>query len=123
MTNQRLQVIGFFILLGLAAIAALLMWWPFLKVVALGGILAILFLPVYNRILKHTKSEGFSAFTTMTLILLIVILPLYAVGQLLFNELVNVYNLYRNGQINLDQTTIVNHLPPQVQAVANTVLG
>ena len=43
MTNQRLQVIGFFTLLGIAVFVVLMMFLPFFKIVALAAILAILF--------------------------------------------------------------------------------
>src|SRR3989344_8944691 len=102
MTNQRLQVIGFFTLLAAAALLVALMWWPFLTLVALGGILAVLFSPIHNRLSKKIKSEGWSAFLTVILILLIVFIPLYFVAQILVTELINLYGLFQAGEISIN---------------------
>ncbi|MCL5666543.1 MAG: AI-2E family transporter [Patescibacteria group bacterium] len=123
MTNKRLQVISFFSLLAVAALVVLLMWWPYLKVIALAAILAILFLPLHKRISREIKWPSLAAFVTTLLILLIVIIPLYIIGQLLFNELSSVYDLVKSGQLNLDQTAIVSHLPAQVREYANNILS
>ena len=123
MTNQRLQVIGFFILLGVASLVVILMWWPFLTLVALGGILAVLFAPVHKMLSKKIKSESWSAFLTIILILLIVFIPLYFVAQVLITELVNLYNLFQAGEISINKTVIIQHLPLEVRDGAESILS
>ncbi len=121
MTNHRLQIIGFFTLLSIATLVVLFMVWPFLKVIALASILAILFLPVYKRIQNKTGSEALAATITLVIVLLIVIIPLIILGDLLVKELVDLYNKFRGGAVNLDGTAILNNLPPQFRGIVENL--
>jgi predicted PurR-regulated permease PerM len=118
MTHQRLQLVALSIIFAVITVMVVLMWWPYLTLLAMGAILAILFQPVYKNIAKKTKREAFAAWLTIILILLIVILPLYFVGQTLFNELVALYNRYRSGGINWSASEFVQNLPPSLRGVA-----
>ncbi len=115
MVNQKQQTIIFGLLLGLVAFLILLVWLPFLKLLALGAILAVLFNPVFKRISKEVKHDSVAAFFTIVLILLLVILPLYLVGQTLFNEIVSLYNQYKTGGLVFNKTAFVQSLPSQIQ--------
>lgn len=123
MTNQRLQVIGFFVLLGILGLVAAFMWWPYLKLIALAVILAVLFLPIQKRIAQNTGHEVFATWTTIILILFIVMVPLYLIGQLAFNELLGIYQNLRDGGFSLDRSAIINSLPPQLQSVAGSLVN
>lgn len=119
MTNQRLQIIAFYILLGAAALVVFLMWLPFLKLVALGAILAVLFLPVYRNISKRSGNELLASWLTIIIILLIVIVPLYIIGQLLFNELYSLIGrVTESGGINTQD--LVSRLPESLQGPAGS---
>lgn len=115
MTNQRQQTIAFFLLLGLTALLVLLVWLPFLKLLALGAILAVLFFPIHRRLAAEIKSEAWAALLTIILILLIVMVPLYLVGQALFGEIYNLYSQYKQGGLLIDKTAIIHSLPLQLQ--------
>lgn len=119
MNNQRAQLIGFYVLLAIVTILVFMVWLPFLKLFALGAILAILFLPVQRRLTKETRSETLAAWLTIILILLIVIVPLYVFGQLLFNELISLYGQFSQGTLSIDQGTIIHHLPQVLQDPAS----
>jgi predicted PurR-regulated permease PerM len=119
MNNQRAQLIGFYVLLGIVTVLVLMVWLPFLKLFALGAILSILFLPVHRAITKRTHNEAFAAWLTIIIILLIVIVPLYIFGQLLFNELVSLYGQFSQGTLSIDQGTIIHHLPQSLQDPAS----
>lgn len=121
MTNQRLEVIGFFILLGIFALVTAFMWWPFLKLLAVAGILAILFLPIHRRIQQRTGSEIASTWLTILIILFIVMVPVYLLGQLLFNELIGLYNGVKDSGFTLSGTKLIQELPPQFQNVAHNL--
>lgn len=118
MTHQRLQLIVLSLIFGVVALAVVLMWWSFLKLVAIGAILAILFAPVYKNVVKKLRNEPFAAILTIFLILLIVIVPLYLIGQLLFNQLIDLYNQFRDGGITINRTQLIQDLPPQLRSVA-----
>jgi len=61
MPNKKSQTIGFFILLALAGLAVLYVFWPFWKLLAFALILAVLFHPLYHRLEEHSKMPNMSA--------------------------------------------------------------
>lgn len=121
-TNKR-QTITFFLLLSAVAGAVFFIWIPFLKLLALGTILAVLFSPVHQRILKKVSNESLAAFVTIGLILLIIFAPLYLLGQALFNELSALFNSYSQSGIVFSKTEFINSLPLPVQDFAVSFLS
>ena len=90
-------------LLLVIAISLAFAWilWPFFGVVLWGTILAILFAPVYRRLLKILgQRRTVTALATVTIVLLIVILPLTLIGALLVQEGLNVYEKFQSGELN-----------------------
>ncbi len=121
MNHRRIQLVGFLVVFVATGLVVVLMWWPFLKLLITAIILAILFLPVYDRLTKKLKNEAFSAILTILLILLIVVGPLYVLGQLLFNELIGFYNQL-GGSVQISQNEIIRSLPSQFQPAATNFL-
>lgn len=119
MFNERLQSIGFFILLGTSAILAAFLFWPFLEIIAFAGIIAVLFRPWFLKMSKHFNSDNWAALITVLAAVFIVLIPLFFVAYVLYFEIVNVYTNITNGSFNLDQGAIVSHLPQALQNVAN----
>jgi predicted PurR-regulated permease PerM len=120
-TQQNKQLIGFFALLGIVGIIALLMVWPFWQMLALAGIFAVLFHPLYVRVQRDIKNVNWAAVATIFIILIVAFLPLWLIGQVLFNELVDVYNKFRLGELVLDQSKLASYLPQQFQETAQTL--
>ena len=90
-------------LLLVIAISLAFAWilWPFFGVVLWGTILAILFAPVYRRLLKILgQRRTVTALATVTIVLLIVILPLTLIGALLVQEGLSVYEKFQSGELN-----------------------
>jgi predicted PurR-regulated permease PerM len=76
--------------------------WPFYGAVFWGTILAILFAPLNRRLLSSMgKRRTLAALTTVTIVLLIVILPLTLIGALLVQEALSVYARFQSGELNL----------------------
>jgi len=123
MTHQRLQLIAFLILFVAVGVIAILIWWPYLTLLFIAIILAILFRPVYEWLVKKFKSESFAAILTIVLILIIVIGPLYLMGQLVFYELIGLYNQIKGSGVSISQTELVASLPGQMQPVATNLLA
>jgi len=123
MNNPKLQTIGFFVLLGVAAILALLMLWPFLQLIALAAILAVLFSPWHKRITAKFKSQTWSALLTVLFVLVIVLVPLGLLGYLLYGEVGSLYRSIVTGGFHLDQALIVSRLPTNVQEIGNNFLN
>lgn len=119
MFNERLQSIGFFVLLGAALIVSIVMFWPFLEIVAISGIIAVLFRPWFFKLNKHFESENIAALLTVFAAVIMVIIPLFFIGYVLYAETVNVYQNVSNGSFNIDREAIVNNLPVSMQQVAN----
>lgn len=115
MNYKRLQMLSFLSILLVAFIVALLIFKPFFNVLAFSAIVAILFAPVYQRINNRLKSNNWSAAATLLIIILIIVIPLSLFGQLLFNELVDVYNSIRDGSLVIDRGRIMQGLPEQAQ--------
>lgn len=121
MTNQRLQIIAFYVLLTAALVVVFMMWLPFLKLIALGAILAVLFLPFYKNLLRRTGQEVLAAWLTIFIILLIVIVPLAILGQLLISEVVGMIKQIDSASWN--PHALVSHLPQQYQDYAARFVG
>ena len=124
MNTPNLQNISLYILLAVFGLIAGLMFFPFLNIIALGAILAVLFFPLKLRIAKYIKSETLASLTTLVLASLIVIVPLYGIGQLAFNE---IYNLYshrsEHGQIIFNAESLVRNLPAPLAGVVQDILN
>jgi predicted PurR-regulated permease PerM len=123
LAKHRAQNISFYLLLAIVGLTVVFMFLPFFKLIALGGILAVLFHPLKLRISKHVKSETLSSLMTLVLALLIIIVPIYAVGQLAFNEIFSVYNQARTGGFVFSQAEFLNHLSGTSRTVVEGFLN
>lgn len=75
--------------------------WPFFGAVLWGTILAILFAPLYRRLVKAMgQRRTVAALETVMIVLLIVILPLTLVGALLLQEALGVYEKFQSEEFN-----------------------
>ncbi len=115
MNNQRLQTIGFYILLGIGTLVAIFLFWPFLKLLALAGILAVLFRPWHKAMQKRIVSKTGSALATVFFVLILILIPLSFLGYILYKEFANLYANVTSGAVSLDQSTIISHLPTSIQ--------
>ncbi|MCC7356726.1 MAG: AI-2E family transporter [Candidatus Doudnabacteria bacterium] len=115
MNYKRLQMFSFLTILIVALIIALAIFRPFFNVLAFGAIVAILFMPIDQRLEKRFKSPNLAAALTLLLIVAIIVVPLTLFGQLIFNELNDVYHSIREGSLVIDQGKIISSLPSQIQ--------
>lgn len=122
--KNRLQNISFYILLAIVGLTVVFMYLPFFRVIALGGILAVLFYPLKTKIVKYVKSETTASLITLILAILIIAIPLYIVGQLVYNEIAGVYSQQASqGSVTTGLNTFISHLSPQLQTVAHNLLN
>ncbi len=117
MTNQRMQVVGFFVLFATVLAVVLIMVLPFFKLLALAAILAIMFSPIHLRVLQRLGSKSLSALITVLLMFAILLVPLWLFGQVLFSELVSLYGKFRQNQAIFDQTALISSLPAGLQGL------
>ncbi len=91
-------------LLLVIAVSLAFAWilWPFYGAVFWGTILAILFAPLYRRLLRFMgQRRTIAALATVMIILLIVILPVTLIGALLVQEGLGLYEKFQSGELNL----------------------
>jgi len=78
--------------------------WPFFGAVLWGTILAILFFPLYRRLLKSmAHRRTLAAVVTVLIVLLLVIVPLILIGAMLLQEALSVYERFQSGELNPGQ--------------------
>lgn len=119
--HKRFQVVAFLLLLLVFAGLVFSVIRPFLNMLVVSFILAIIFRPVFHAFNRKLKSHSLSAIATVGVILIIILVPLWLFGQLLFNELVDVYNSIRSGSFVIDQKQIIGSLPVQVRQFIESV--
>jgi len=91
----------FLILVVIVSLAFVWILWPFFGAILWGTILAILFAPLYRWLVDFLKQRRtVAALATVTIVLLIVILPLTLIGGLLVQEGLGVYEKFQAGDLN-----------------------
>ncbi|CAN5784406.1 AI-2E family transporter [soil metagenome] len=92
----------FHVLLVAVSLAFLWILWPFYGAVLWGIIIAIVFAPLYRRLLRSMRQRRtLASLATVAIILLIVILPLTLVTASLVQEGTSLYQRIESGEVNL----------------------
>lgn len=120
-THKRIQVITFLLLLlGILGLVFAVVR-PFLSMLIVAFILAVIFRPLFHRFETKLKSPGWSALATVGVMLVIILLPLWLFGQILFNELVSLYQNIHSGNFVINQQDIISSLPEQVRGLIENI--
>jgi predicted PurR-regulated permease PerM len=91
---------SFALLLVLLSVAVAVILWPFFGAVFWAGVLALLFAPVYARLLERWRGRRIlAALATLSIVLVMVILPLALVATSLLQEVTALYQRVRTGEI------------------------
>ena len=118
---------AFLLLLVAVTLAFGLILRPFYGAVFWGMVLAILFAPLYRRILQAMGGRStWAALTTMALVMVVVVLPLVFIATTLVQETSSVYKRIQSGELNfaLMLQQIFNALPESlVQLLDRFQLG
>lgn len=87
-----------FVLIALLAMAAVVFFMvqPYLSLLVLAVVLAVIFEPLHIRLLKQLKSPSLSAFLTTLVVLALVLLPLLLFGYQLIQESASLYGYLAN---------------------------
>ena len=92
------------LLLLVAAVSLIFAWilWPFFSAILWATVLAIVFAPLYRRILRSIgQHPNLAAFTTLLIIVTLVILPLSLTATSLVQEATSLYDRLQSGELNL----------------------
>jgi len=99
---RGLEEKSFLLLLVAVSLAFAWILWPLSGAILWGTVLAIVFAPLYRRLLRSTRQRpNIAALATVTIILLIVILPLTVIGALVLREAAGVYGKIQSGELDL----------------------
>ena len=74
--DRRAAIVFLFALLGVTLAFLLIIGWPFLRPLAYAFIMATVFHPIYQRLLKHMKSATRAALLSTAIVFLLIVLPL-----------------------------------------------
>jgi predicted PurR-regulated permease PerM len=88
--------------------------WPFYGAIVWATVLAVLFTPLFRRILGSMPQwRNLAALTTLLIIVVLVILPLTLIIDLLLREAAGLYQGYQSGELrfNLDLQQVRDALP------------
>ncbi len=98
--SSRLEDRSFLLLLTLVTLAFLWVLWPYYGAVFWGSVLAILFNALFIRLLrKMPQKRTLAAFVTLSIILVLVILPVGLISALLTQEAANMYQRVQSGDL------------------------
>lgn len=107
-----------FALLAIVVVIALIILYPFLTVFILAGAFAVVLDPLYKWIKKYITrgNQGIASFITVVLFLIVLCIPVFFVGSVIFNQTQDAYySLISNGGadsfISKIDTSINNILP------------
>ncbi len=103
-----LQNRSFLCLLALVTVAFAWILWPMMSALLWGVALAIVFQPLYRRLLKKFKRPNLAGLTTILLIVLLVVLPMTYVMGALVREASVLFELVKSGRF--DFTTYVQQI-------------
>ena len=99
---RTLEDNAFLLLIIAVSLAFAWILLPFYGAVLWGTVTAILFVPVYRRLLKSMKQRrNLAAFSTVMIIIAIVILPMTLIGASLTQEALGLYEKIQSGELDL----------------------
>lgn len=110
MITGKIQVMFYYLLLLGAIVLTYFIFKPYLVVIALAGILSIVFYPMYKKIIGLFRSPSLSSFVSVVLILLVILVPLTLIGFAMFSELKDLYVrvTLENSMVNYIDGILVN---------------
>lgn len=118
METSKTEKYFLFALLSIVLVFTIAILYPFLTVFILAAAFAVVINPVYLWIKKYIsfKKEGLASFITIILFLFLLCIPLFFIGNVIFNQAQNAYYfIVQNGNTSLFiqkiDTTINNILP------------
>ncbi len=111
------------ILVGLIVLSFLLIK-PLIISIIVGIILAFAFTPVYTFLLKYLKSKDLSALFICMVFALLLVIPLWLVTPLIFEQTVNVYNYVENVDFITPLKTIFPYLlgSPAIPEIVESII-
>jgi predicted PurR-regulated permease PerM len=92
MSAKRFQIFFFLTAIIVSSVLTLLVFRPYLTLLAFGGVLAIVSMPLYRYVKKLLRSDMAAAFLTVLLIAVVILLPLSFFLAALAGEAVSAFS-------------------------------
>ena len=118
--SYALEAKSFLLLLFVVSLAFFWVLWPYYGAVFWGAVLAILFNALFLRLLrKMPQKRTLAALLTLSIILVLVILPVGLISALLTQEAASVYQRVQSGELSFGRyfQQIYNALPAWVTGI------
>lgn len=98
MSRKAVQISFFAVFTAGLSVLLFFVFKPYLGVIFVSGILAVVFYPVYKKfVAKFKERKNLAALATTLLILIFIIVPVVVMSALLLKEAINLYNLVALG--------------------------
>ena len=117
--QKRVERGGFLVFLALVTLAFLAIAWPFAAPVLWAALAAIIFQPLYRRILSWRPGhENQAALATMIVVTFAVVLPAVLIGMAIVAQAIGVVVAFQEGRIDVASwfAQLMDVLPARVQA-------
>jgi predicted PurR-regulated permease PerM len=116
MPYKRLQIAAFFVFLLILLILVALVLKPFVSILALSLILAIIIDPLQNRILRVFPSRTVAALLAVVIVSSVIVLIFTISGRLLVSEISNVVDRVQSGDLVISRDHIVQGIPLELRS-------
>lgn len=116
--GQSIERGGFLLFLALITLAAIFVVWPFAAPLLWATLAAIMFQPLYRRMLKwRGGKQSQAAGLSLLVITVAVIIPAFIVGSMIVEEAIGVLDAFREGRIDVTQwpAQVISALPEAVR--------
>lgn len=94
------------ITMALAAIAWLIFIWPYVGVILFSAVIAFVFSPIYQFLLKKTKRDGLAMLGTLLAALLSLVVPITLIVIMTVNQVATLVDNFNNGNISIGSAQI-----------------
>ncbi len=94
---NRTTATFFYILTGIAAIATVIIFWPYMVPLALAGVCAVVAYPIQRFFLGMFKGrKTWAALCSVIVVVVLILGPLISIGTMVFNEVSGIYDSFVN---------------------------
>jgi predicted PurR-regulated permease PerM len=97
---------------------ALILFWPFLKIIVLAVVFAVLLHPVYTWLQRGVRMRALAAFLTLLLFICIICVPLYFIANVVVHQIQSMYVWMTTtgtaAQVTHDISNWLHHIFPTV---------
>ena len=114
---------GFLLFLALVTLALLVVVWPFVSPLMWATLAAIMFQPLYQRLLAlMPRYPGRAAAATLLVITIAVLIPGFLIGSVVVDQAVEVFFAFRDGKFDVAAwfTIIHDALPRNIQTMVDS---